>query len=550
MAPRLWLTAPAVVALAALAAPGPRAAPAAAEQCHVLDVDFLPAPSADVPMRRPLQIVAWIEDPAGAFVDTVFITRQTGSYGLGNRPGRFDFNSGPRWPYGRRVTVFPVWAHRRAAATGERFPEVVFQDGIDNQLSHALNQSSVEYHFCRPTLRAESAWALADAGTCASTVYTDKGVLGAGTSLYPPRQDVIRTQPDHASVDLYTTMNPFDAVSQATPPSGAPAMFSWAVPEELPRGDYVLWVEVAMEFDHNATYSTTAYPPPAGIPWGQYGEPYRGQPSVLYRVPFAIMDGRTVASTPTYAGYGDPDGLDGDVRPPDATITTADGTGAGRLALRVDDDGGPSYRVRVVARPELDFTPPAAPRELEVVDATTTSARVAFTAPGDDGLLGQVTGYEVRYVAGGAITEATFAAAIDPRPALPPGDAGAQLSFELTGLLFDTEYTVAVRAFDDCRNTGPIATLTFRTAPRAVGEVDACFVATAAYGSAMANDVELLRRVRDLALRTSVFGELLVEAYYTFGPALAGVVGESELLRASARAALGPVVDNVRGFTY
>ena len=64
-------------------------------------------------------MVAWIEKADGTFVTTLYITAKTGLYGLGNRPGRFDFNSGPipdasrgvddMWPYGRRVNTFPVW---------------------------------------------------------------------------------------------------------------------------------------------------------------------------------------------------------------------------------------------------------------------------------------------------------------------------------------------------------------------------------------------------------------------------------------------------------
>ena len=49
-----------------------------------------------------------------------------------------------------------------------------------------------------------------------------------------------------------------------------------------------------------------------------------------------------------------------------------------------------------------------------------------------------------------------------------------------------------------------------------------------------------------LVLEQTALGELAVETYYTFGPALAGVIGESELLRATARAALGPAVDTFR----
>src|SRR5262249_25252776 len=92
------------------------AAPARADtgQCHVIDVDFMPTAT--------LQIVAWVEDTTGHYLDTIFITQAVGTYGIGNRPGRFDFNSGspmfPSWPYGRRVTTFPVWAHRH----GMTFP--------------------------------------------------------------------------------------------------------------------------------------------------------------------------------------------------------------------------------------------------------------------------------------------------------------------------------------------------------------------------------------------------------------------------------------------
>ena len=64
----------------------------------------------------------------------------------------------------------------------------------------------------------------------------------------------------------------------------------------------------------------------------------------------------------------------------------------------------------------------------------------------------------------------------------------------------------------------------------------------------MAADVQMLRHMRDSVLRKSVLGELAIEAYYTFGPAVAGVVGESELLRATAREALEPIVRFVRAF--
>lgn len=523
----------------------PRLALAGGGACRVLDVDYLPAQGTnpDVTLRVPLQVVAWIETADGTYVDTVFITQQTGTYGLGNRPGRFDFNSGPAWPYGRRITTFPVWAHRH----GLEFPEVVFQDGQDSNLSHSTQISSRERHYFRPMVRTEPGW---DAATHASAFgpYTDKGKLETGKSLYPPRQDIMRAAEDSPSVTMFDQLNPFDSVSQASPASGQPAQFSWPVPMDLPTGSYVLWMEVSREFDHNATYSTTAYPSPA-VSYGDYGLPYRGQPSVAYKVPFTVGDLASVGTTDTYAGYGDPDGLDGVLRAPDATITSDQpGSGAQRLAL-VTAGPGASYRVRVTAGPDPDTLGPDAVSDIATA-VTSSSAVLSFVAPGDDGRLGTVKGYQIRYLVGTHVTEANFDTAVEVRPtyAIAPGGALQTMTFDK--LLPETTYSIGIRAFDNCANDSALTVIDVTTPPRPIGEVDACFIATAAYGSLLANDVEMLRRFRDLALKHSVLGELAVETYYTFGPSVAGVIGESDLLRWTARDVLAPIVERVRSFRF
>lgn len=511
----------------------------AAGNCTTVDLDLLPAAMADNPFAP--QIVAWVETTNGVFVDTAYITAQTGTFGLGNRPGRFDFNSGPHWPYGRRITVFPVWAHRH----GLSWDQVGFQDADENNLSHPFNQSSREMHFCRPLQRAEPAW---DAFTCASTVFTDKGEFSLTTkSLYPPRNDIDRGVPDDPDVEMYDLLNPFDGVSQATPEPGTLSTLSWAVPETVTAGNYVMFVEVSREFDFNGEYNATKYPAPTGIPWAEYGEPYRGQPSVVYRIPFTIQtDGTTVASAVEYAGYGDPDGLDGNLREPDGTITSdVTGSGASRLAMISVD--GTAFRVRVTSRPQEDFDPPASPADLQLLASTGNEAQLGFVAPGDDGAIGRVKKYEIRYRVGESMTAENFESGTLLGTTVTPNIAGALQTFTLPGLLPGTSYSVGVRATDDCRNTSPVAVLDFETTDRAAGEVDACFVATAAYGSVLAGEVDMLRRFRDVMLRKTAFGELAVETYYTFGPALAGLIGESELLRATARDVLEPVVSKVRG---
>ncbi len=534
-----------VVALVALVT---LPAPAFADEgvCHVVDVQLQPQTRTDLRpgMQQPPQIVIWVEDAAGNFVDTVFITQQTGTYGIGNRPGRMDFNSAPLWPYGKRITTFPVWAEKKP----ERFDAILFQDGAENNLSHRVEESSLDPHFCRPMQPTGGDGVKFDAMTCASpnSTHTDKGVRSTNVkSKYPPRQDMVRAPEDDPDLDTFADMNPYDSVSGATPVVGEVAKFNWPILDRE-AGDYVMWVEVSTEFDHNATYSVAARPAP-NVSYSEYGEPYRGQPSVVFKVPFTITSEERIAQTTDYVGYGDPDGVDGVIRAPDSTITTDKiGSGLGRLAIVSDEHG--DFRVRVTTRPEFDFVLPNAPADLTAAVLESRSVTLSFIAPGDDAVMGTVRGYEIRYRVDSEITPENFDApdSIVVPSSIAPAAAGTMQEIEINGLLPETRYSVGIRAFDDCRSTSPIATLAFTTQARTSGEVDACFIATAAYGSALAADVAMLRGVRDSLLRKTVLGEIAVQAYYTFGPPVAGVIGESELLRATARAALGPVVDFAR----
>lgn len=502
--------------------------------CRILDLDFLPVAD-DHP---PPQIVAWLEDPAGNFVDTVYITQATGTFGIGNRPGRFDFNSGPLWPYGRRITTFPVWSTKQPL----RWPTVQFQNFNDDNLSHAVGESSRELHYCRPMQRAEF-----DGVTCATAnVRTDKGELGnVADSHYPPREDLLFTPSvDHPSAEMLSMLNPFDTISQPTPLAGVEDVLSIALSSSIPFGSYVLWLEVSKEADTNASYNETVYPPPM-VQFGEYGVPYRGQPSVLYNIPFDLSESPTTGSTLDYVGYGDPDGIDGNIRTPDATITTTvPGSGAGRLGVIAV--GGSTFRVHLGSRREDDRTAPDVPRLVHTDTITSHGVAITFIAPGDDFRDGPVTGYDVRYRVGEPITEANFDTSTVVTTSLAISAPLTDQMISVDGLLPETSYSIGIRAFDNCRNTSPLVTVDVTTLDRTSGDVDACFIATAAYGSVMANDVERLRGFRDRVLSHTAFGELAIEAYYTFGPAVARFVGESELLRATAREALAPIAATVR----
>lgn len=71
---------------------------------------------------------------------------------------------------------------------------------------------------------------------------------------------------------------------------------------------------------------------------------------------------------------------------------------------------------------------------------------------------------------------------------------------------------------------------------------DPCFIATAAWGTPLAREVNFLRGWRDRYLLTSVAGVAFVDLYYRLSPTVAEHVARSPLLAAGVRLILLPMV--------
>jgi hypothetical protein len=564
----------AAIAGASLLAAG-SASGAAAATCTVLDYTFQPdcfRATGDTtcvfdkthPDFGP-QIAVWLESADGTlFVDTLMVTNAVAIHGIGNRPGTWDLVSGPRFPYGRRQMVLPVWAHAR----GELYTFVEMKVGMndpmgDEELVNHENYSSPEPYFCRPMILNE----IVDAITCPSGQFrSDKGVLDQTqpASYYPPRADLYNFggspcfdrigypgSCDAGDSAQYFAMNDVDVVAAATPPYGAAFTGSWVIPADLAPGNYALAVEVAKEFDTNAA---NQYPNEVSTidmqnysAYGQHGNV--GQPSVLFRVPFTLTgtaaDVGVTAAASDMAGYGDWSGATGDVSPPDDTISTDDpGSGVGRLALMDGSGGTARVVVSLAACPasvDCNATPSPVPMAVSftaTAGSDGTSATLTVLQSAESG--GQpVVGYDVRYSplpTNATIDPTTFSAwtAADPLPVAAPGTS---TTAQIDQLLPSSTYGIGIQALGVCGASMPTFQVVY-TPARKFTQLSGCFIATAAFGSDLAPEVATLRALRDAATSRSALARTAVDLYYRSSPPLAAALAHSTVARATVRAAL------------
>jgi hypothetical protein len=537
-------------------------APSAARACRVITYTFQPdcfrpATAADCPFdpKHPdfgPQMAVWVEDAAGGFVDTLMVTSAIAIHGIGNRPGVWDMRSGPRFPYGRRQMALPIWAHAR----GHLYDLVVMEDPRDDRMTGHEDNSSPEPYFCRPMQASE----IVDAITCPSGRFRScKGKLDGSMpqSYYPPRADLLDfgNAPcailpqfigscDPGDSAQYDFLNDVDVVAAATPPYGAPFTGTWVVPDALPDGDYALLLEVAKEFDGDAANQHPSYiPPDEATAFDEYGlDGNIGAPSVLFRVPFSLGPG-TGAATPAtdIAGYGDWTGASGDVHAPDGTIGDGPGTGAGRLAVIDGPSGAGRVHVAREACPALDCeaTPPPKPVAFEATAAASgTGATVRVHQSSEDGR--EVLGYDMRVAllpsAQAPIDPSTFAA-WTPEGSIAPAAPDTETDVVIDGLQPQSEYAIGIRARGACG----VSEATFQritTPAHKYAKLSGCFIATAAFGSELAPEVQVLRAVRDAATARSAIARAAVDLYYRSSPPVAAAIARSETARALVRTAL------------
>lgn len=142
----------------------------------------------------------------------------------------------------------------------------------------------------------------------------------------------------------------------------------------------------------------------------------------------------------------------------------------------------------------------------------------------------------------------------DPSPGTYTHDSGANVTAKA---IANTGYNFSGWSGDASGTTNPITitmdkdktiTASFKaTSSGDTGGGDSgggggCFIATACYGSPMADEVKTLCAFRDQYLLTDPIGQSLVRFYYGISPTVADFIREKEYLRAIVREFLRPIV--------
>ncbi len=118
--------------------------------------------------------------------------------------------------------------------------------------------------------------------------------------------------------------------------------------------------------------------------------------------------------------------------------------------------------------------------------------------------------------------------------------------YQDAGLAAGVEYRYRVRAQSAVAGFSAYTAIASVNTPAATtdggGTQVGCFIATAAYGSALHPKVNALRQLRDHYLMPNALGRAFVNAYYRASPPLAGFIARHDWLRAGVRVLLWPLV--------
>ena len=180
-------------------------------------------------------------------------------------------------------------------------------------------------------------------------------------------------------------------------------------------------------------------------------------------------------------------------------------------------------------------TRPAQPTNLWPSDGATAQLPVKLFASAfldADGDAHEASQWIIQNASGGSVYSGSF-------------DATGKTSFTVPSdtLQANAPYYWQVIYRDERGVVSSASTLTsFTAVSPETGSKGGCFIATAAFGSPMAGQVEILRQFRDRYLLTNDLGRKFVAWYYRNSPAAASYIEDKPLAKAASQAVLYPLI--------
>jgi len=218
------------------------------------------------------------------------------------------------------------------------------------------------------------------------------------------------------------------------------------------------------------------------------------------------------------------------------TVSTAPRIAPDRYTLQVTavaSGVSKTFDIQLVVNPVGDFSVSADPAAIAVGVGTSRTVTIKLQVTG--GFRSVITLEATPPPPGSGLS-----VSVQPNQLVPQSDTIGQVALVLTA-----DRNAPARTFVVSVSARSGQLVHDVRVPVSIRQSAGCFIATAAYGSATAPQVQMLREYRDGPIQGSVVGQGFLWAfnswYYSFSPHLAGVVGESELLRTTSASALYPL---------
>ncbi|MDZ7302325.1 MAG: Ig-like domain-containing protein [candidate division KSB1 bacterium] len=199
---------------------------------------------------------------------------------------------------------------------------------------------------------------------------------------------------------------------------------------------------------------------------------------------------------------------------------------------------------------EGDGFPPATVRDLTVTRVTHSTVSLAWTAPGDNGLEGRATRYDIRYSTNRILTDTDFDRAVPIPETVTPGEGGGTDSVTLTGLNQGTYYYFAIKAYDEVNNVSALSNEASAKTTTLLPYRDSFNRADGNLGSAWAGDLTNMQirsgAVQNLSNLGSVWSPVIYQSCqnavevtidYGLSASVNGISGSGILLMADAPSA-------------